>query len=403
MSASTPKAPIPVFRPQVPSAARRRLERALDSGWLGYGPECLALESAFTSRRGGWALATSSCTSALYLAGRLIHASSDVDQPEIIVPAVTFVASAVAFLQAGVKPVLGDVDPETMLLDVDAAPRALSPRTRALLVVHLYGQRHPGLAGLRAFADDHGLLLIEDCAHRVDLLDNAPPQGDLLCYSFNAVKELPGGDGGLIWGRNPATERCVREVSNLGLTVDTMQRAATLHHADYGFGTMPGLKLRSNDIAASLVNAAMDHLPGWRAQRRDQFRRYDLSLAPLAPVVRPLHREDDDSCLMYVVKLPAAIRERIRARLASAGIATSVHYPSLAWHPLLGSKASGACCESEDERLVTLPTFLGLSAGAIDRIASELAHAVVQETKHPAADAPLAEDARTASWDTRPR
>jgi dTDP-4-amino-4,6-dideoxygalactose transaminase len=182
-----------------------------------------------------------------------------------------------------------------------------------------------------------------------------------------------------------------------------MQRAATLHHADYGFGTMPGLKLRSNDIVASLVNAAMDHLPEWRAQRRDQFRLYDLSLAPLAPVVRPLHRQDDDSCLMYVVKLPAAIRERIRARLASAGIATSVHYPSLSRHPLLGSKASGACCESEDERLVTLPTFLGLGAGAIERIASELAHAVVHETTHPAADAPLAEDVRTASWDTRPR
>jgi dTDP-4-amino-4,6-dideoxygalactose transaminase len=111
---------------------------------------------AFTSRRGGWSLATSSCTSALYLAGRLIHASSDVDQPEIIFPAVTFVASALPFLQAGVKPVLGDVDSETMLLDLDAAPRALSPRTRALLVVHLYGQRHPGLARLRAFADHHG-------------------------------------------------------------------------------------------------------------------------------------------------------------------------------------------------------------------------------------------------------
>ncbi|MDQ2962811.1 MAG: DegT/DnrJ/EryC1/StrS family aminotransferase [Pseudomonadota bacterium] len=397
MNAATPNAPIPVFRPHVPSVVRRRLERALDSGWLGYGPECLALEAAFTSRRGGWALATSSCTSALYLAGRFVQATSGGDEPEIIVPSVTFVASALAFLQAGVKPVLADVDPKTMLLDLDAAPRALSPRTRALLVVHLYGQRHPDMAGARAFADRHGLLLIEDCAHRVDLLDNAPPQGDLLCYSFNAVKELPGGDGGLIWGRNPVAERCVREVSNLGLTVDTMQRAATLHHADYGFGTMPGLKLRSNDIAASLVNAAMDYLPEWRSQRHDQFRCYDLSLGPLAPAVCPLQREDDDSCLMYVVKLPAPSRERIRARLASAGIATSVHYPSLARHPLLVSKARGACCDSEDERLVTLPTFLGLSAGMIDCIASELAQAVVQETAHPTAKIPLAENALTAS------
>jgi len=395
MSATMSEAPIPVFRPQVPVALRRRLERALDSGWIGYGPECRALEATFTARRGGWALATSSCTSALYLAGRLIHASSDVDEPEIIVPAVTFVASAIAFLQAGVKPVLGDVDPETLLLDPDQARAALSPRTRALLVVHLYGQRHRDLAGLRAFADRHGLMLIEDCAHRVDLLDPGPPEGDLLCYSFNAVKELPGGDGGLIWGRDPAAERCAREMSNVGLTVDTMQRAATLRHADYGFGSLPGLKLRSNDIAASLVNAALELLPEWRAQRRDQFRRYNLSLAPLAPAVRPLSRKDDDSCLMYVVKVPAPVRDRIRRRLAAAGIATSVHYPSLARHPLLLSDASGAACEGQDERLVTLPTFLGLSVDAIARIASELERAL-QETMYSAAEASPA-DARAAS------
>lgn len=388
-------APIPVFRPQVPAALRRRLESTLDNGWLGYGPECRALESTFTSNRGGWALATSSCTSALYLAGRLIHASSDIGEPEIIVPAVTFVASAVAFLQAGVKPMLGEVDPETLLLDPDQARAALSPRTRALLVVHLYGQRHPDLAGLRAFADHHGLLLIEDCAHRLDLLDTSPPQGDVLCYSFNAVKELPGGDGGLIWGRDPAAERCVREISNVGLTIDTMQRSATLRHADYGFGTLPGLKLRSNDIAASLVNAAMDFLPEWRGQRREQFHRYDLSLAPLAPAVRSLSRKDDDSCLMYVVKVPATMRERIRERLAAAGIATSVHYPSLVHHPLLHSNASGAGCEAQDERLITLPTFLELSADAIVRIASELERAL-QETMNAAADASPA-DARAAS------
>jgi dTDP-4-amino-4,6-dideoxygalactose transaminase len=358
---------------------RRRLERTLDSGWIGYGPECRALEAVFTARRGGWALATSSCTSALYLAGRLIHRSSEADVPEIIVPAVTFVASAVAFLQAGVRPVLADVDPQTLLLEPSALRRVLTPSTRALLVVHLYGQRHPDLSGLRAFADRHGLLLIEDCAHRVDLLDAAPPLGDLLCYSFNAVKELPGGDGGLLWGRYPEHEDCAREASNVGLAVDTMQRAASLRHADYAFGAMPGLKLRSNDIAASLVNAALEHLPEWRSERRQQFRLYDRWLSPLMPLVEPLRRHADDSCLMYVIKVPAASRDHIRAQLAQARIATSVHYPSLAWHPLLGASARGAGCDSEDERLVTLPTFLGLSAEHVARIAGELERALRQE------------------------
>ena len=98
---------------------------------------------------------------------------------------------------------------------------------------------------------------------------------------------------------------------------------------------------------------------------------------------------------MYVVKLPAAIRERIRGRLAAAGIATSVHYPSLARHPLLRSDASGAGCESQDERLVTLPTFIGMEPDAIDRIAFELERALMHEESS-AAEASSA-DAQAAS------
>ncbi len=388
MSDATRRTTIPLFRPQVPATMRRRLERTLDSGWIGYGAECRALEAAFTARRGGWALATSSCTSALYLAGRLVQ-SRHAAASEIIVPSVTFVASALAFLQAGVRPVLADVDPRTLLLAPSALPRLLTPSTKAVLVVHLYGQRHPAMSELRLFADRHGLLLVEDCAHRVDLLDATAPVGDLLCYSFNAVKELPGGEGGMLWGRNPEHEQWAREISNLGLACDTLQRASTLRHADYAFGTMPGLKLRSNDIAAALVNAALGQLPEWRAERRRQFQIYDRLLGPMAPRAGPLQRQDDDSCLMYVVKVAAASRERIRAVLAEAGIATSVHYPSLARHPLLGS--GGAACSPEDECLLTLPSFLGLKAADIARIAGELERALALEPGEDCAAREIAE------------
>ena len=125
---------------------------------------------------------------------------------------------------------------------------------------------------MRALADARGLLLIEDCAHRVDLLDREAVVGDLLCYSFNAVKELPAGEGGLLWGCDPAHERWVRAVSNLGLTVDTIERTATPHHADYASIREPGLKLRSNDLAAALVNGGMELLAACRARRQEQFR-----------------------------------------------------------------------------------------------------------------------------------
>jgi dTDP-4-amino-4,6-dideoxygalactose transaminase len=383
--------PIPLFRGSVPAAARARLLATLDSGWLGYGPQCRLLEERFTAGRGGWALATSSCTSALYLAGRLVRALAGGSQPEIIVPSMSFVASGMAFLQAGVHPVIAEVGSDDLLLGVEGAQRALTRRTRAVLAVHLYGQRCRELPALRALADEHGLLLIEDCAHRIDLLDGAAPLGDLLCYSFNAVKELPGGEGGLLWGREPRHEAWLRPVSNLGLVVDTMQRAAALRHADYSFADEPGLKLRSNDLAATLVNAAIDVLPASRAQRREQFQRYDRLLAALTPDVRPIERRDDDSCLMYVVRVAAETRDGVRAAMASAGIATSVHYPSLARHPLFGYAQPGASCDDQDECIVTLPTFAELTAEDQRRVVDALACALdgVRRAAPPAAQVGL--------------
>jgi dTDP-4-amino-4,6-dideoxygalactose transaminase len=369
-------APIPLFRCSVPAPARERLLATLDSGWLGYGPQCRLLEERFTAGRGGWALATSSCTSALYLAGRLVRALAGESQPEIIIPSISFVASGMAFLQAGVRPVIADVGADDLLLGQDGVRRALTPRSRAVLAVHLYGQRCPELPALRALADQHGLLLIEDCAHRIDLLDGTAPLGDLLCYSFNAVKELPGGEGGLLWGRDRRHEAWARPVSNLGLTVDTMQRTADLRHADYEFAVESGLKLRSNDVAAALVNAAIETLPGSRAQRREQFQRYDSLLAAIGAEVRPIERRDDDSCLMYVIRVAPEMREPVRAAMAAAGVATSVHYPSLARHPLFGDEQPDRSCGDEDKRIITLPTFAGLTADDQRRVVDALAFAL---------------------------
>jgi aminotransferase len=366
------RAPIPLFRPRIDDAARRALAETVASGWIGYGPRCHALERRFCGR-GGFALATSSCTSALYLAGRIVRALHGADA-EIVVPAVTFVASAMAFAEAGVRPVIAEVDPTTLLLDPAGARRALNPRTRALLVVHLYGQPADSRA-LRALADAHGLLLIEDCAHRIDLLDATPPLADFSCYSFNAVKEVPCGEGGLLWARDAAHATLARSISNLGLASDTPQRAATLKHGDYVYSRQTGLKLRASDIEAALALGALPQLAAARAQRREIFERYDGLLDGAASIER-LARGADDACLMYVVKVDAGVRDGVREAMASEGIATSVHYPSLSSHPLLGSPLPRAGCGDEDARLITLPTFLGLPEADQARVAAALIEAV---------------------------
>jgi dTDP-4-amino-4,6-dideoxygalactose transaminase len=348
---------IPPCRSFIPPEATCTLQACVESGWVGYGPACRALESRFTSGRGGFALATSSCTSALHLAGLLCRQD---ETDEVVVPAVTFISTAMAFRAAGVRVRIADVDPETLLLTEQSAAACISPATRAVVAVHLYGQRLV-LDGLRELCDQRGCYLIEDCAHRLDLLDEESPQGDFACYSFNALKEAPCGEGGLLWGRNAGHEQAAREISNLGLAEDTMRRADRLDHRAYAFGQRVGLKLRLSDANAALVQPSLDMLAESRSRRGGIAAAYDKALAGLAPYLRPLTRRDDDSFLMYVVRASGLDVDRLRSDIASAGVATSVHYPSLSQHPLF----SGDECpvaEAASSSLFTLPSFLQLSS-----------------------------------------
>lgn len=380
------QAPIPLFRAVVSQAGRERAAEALASGWIGYGPECRMLEQAFTRGRGGFALATVNCTAALHLVGRRLVAIGG-PGGEIVVPAMSFVASGMAFAEAGLAPVVASVRHDDLTLDARAAEAAITPRTRALLVVHLYGQRAGDIEALRALADRRGLALVEDCAHRVDLLDAAPPLGDYACYSFNAVKELPGGEGGLLWCRDGGAAAFMRAASNLGLGLDTPGRASTLRHGDYAFEATGGLKFRLSDLSAAVVNGGIPSLAATRAKRRALIERYARLLEPLAPAVRPIARRDDDSWLMAVVRVDARSRDAIRTAMAAEGVATSVHYPSLARHPLIGRPLAGGGCNDADREVVTLPTWIGLDPRDQQRVIAALARALEPPASAPDAAA----------------
>ncbi len=369
---------IPLFRPHTSPAARERVLEVLASGWLGYGPQCRLLEQRFIRERRGFSLATSSCTTALYLAA--LACRDEHEAPEAVVPAATFISTAMAFAHAGYRVRVADVDRATLTITAQTARRMLTGRTRALVVVHLYGQRAPDLPALRALADMHGIALIEDCAHRVDLDDEGPRLADFACFSFNAVKELPGGEAGLLWGRNAAIEPLVRSISNAGLAIDTLERSASTQHLDYRYADATGLKLRSSDIAAAMVLGALDEWPRARAARREQFDRYDAMLAPLARHVETMTRAPSDSFLMYVVR--TRWRDMLRDGLAARGIATSVHYPSLARHPRFAADADpSARADSVDGTIVTLPTALHLSAQAQHRVARAIAETLGQDAR----------------------
>jgi len=357
---------IPVFRPPMISNLAADLVSCLESRWWGYGPRCAALEQRFTARRSGWALATSSCTAALNIAAQLVRRT---DSDEVIVPAITFVSTAMAFHIAGMRPVVVDVNPDTLLLNVESVERYLTSHTRAIVAVHLYGQRQD-LSKLRTLCDRHNLTLIEDCAHRIGNLAEEPV-GDFACYSFNAVKEAPAGEGGLIWARDAQLEPAARAVSYLGMTVDTFQRSSTSLHREYEFGGGSGAKLRLTDVAATLVLANLDHVHDWRARRSTIFARYEADLPMALADVSFCRRLSTDSYLMFVIRVPRAKRATIRHALANFGIASSTHYTSLSRHPLWSHNAAPCpVAEAAENELLTLPCFPDLDCKAQDRVIS---------------------------------
>lgn len=346
---------IPVYKPPILDRAEQSLVNTYRSGWWAYGPLCGSLEKTFCEERGGWTLATSSCTTALYITALLLRKTPN---DEVIVPAVTFASTAMAFLAASFAVKVADVCDTNLMINKDTVSPLLSKNTRAIIAVHLYGQRAP-LEELREICSERGLLLIEDCAHRIDL--GSTPLGDFACYSFNAVKEVPAGEGGLIWGRDYQFEDRARAISYVGMNIDPWQRSRRLKHLDYEFSKEVGLKLRLNDIAAAQVNEYLACREGYRQVRKEIFQRYDQLLSELSPVVIPLQRNCDDSYLMYVVRVKEIDRDLLRADLANSGVATSVHYDTLTIHSLL---AEHRCpiAEKASRELVTLPCFPDLSA-----------------------------------------
>jgi len=362
---------IPVFAPPC-TLSLGRLTDVVRSGWWGYGPECRRLEEVFERAWGGWAIATSSGTEALHLAARTLRRRSSGDElgpgTEVIVPAITFVSTAMSFALAGHVVVVADVDADTLLLTSVSLEPGLTRNTVAIVAVDLYGRAAPS-ADLARLCTQRGLTLVEDRAHNIDL--HRPPLGDFVCLSFNAVKEAPCGEGGLLWGRAEGVADEVRRLSYLGMDVDTRQRSAVAVHLGYEFTASMGSKSRLSDLQAALVLEGLDLLDQGRWKRAAIHAAIDAALE--GSEWAPVPRMPDDSLLMYVARGPAESREELRARLAERHVSTSVHYPPLSDHPLFRARAAG-CRQAElaAKEVVTLPCYASMTPGEVHTVVGAL-------------------------------
>ena len=362
---------IPLYKPYLPVEMYNFSADSLDSGWLGYGKKAQQLENIFTEKFGGWALAVTSCTSSLHLAARCMKRNAN---DEVIIPAITFVSTGMAFRAAGYSVVCADVDNQG-LLSVDSVKASITPNTRAVVAVHLYGQR-AHLDELRCLCDEHGIYLVEDCAHRV-ALDDESHLGDFCCFSFNVMKELPSGEGGLLWGKDPKFESIAREFANVGLSENTVQRTSSLKHYNYLFGVEYGLKFLQNDIIASLTLKLLELSDSNRNKRKLIFEKYWSVLSKYKEFYT-FDRDDDDSYLMFVVRMKEEYVDEFRDYLAQEGIATSHHYPNLSEHPLFENYIPCPMASQFEKEIISLPCFVEMTEeqfsvirGAIEEFAKQ--------------------------------
>ncbi len=375
-SSSTPV--LPYGRQWIDDADLVAVAEVLQSEWLTTGPMVARFEesvAAFTGARYG--VAVSNGTAALHAAMYAINV-----QPgdEVIVPPMTFAATANAVVFQGGTPVFADVDPETLLLDPSCAEARITPRTKVIVAVDYAGQPCDYQA-LRTVASRHGLKLVADGCHALGATAGGRRVGtlaDLTVFSFHPVKHITTGEGGMVMTDDARYRDRMASFRNHGIDTDHRQRAESgswfYEMRDLGYN------YRLSDIQCALGLSQLKRLPEWLKRRREIAAAYDRALAGW-PWVRPVAVRDDveHAYHLYPVRLRRD-RAEVFARLREAGIGANVHYVPVHLHPYYRQRfgtGPGLCpaAEAAYQELLSLPMFPAMSDDDVERVLDEL-HAI---------------------------
>ncbi len=337
----------------------------LRSHWLTTGPKVGEFEHAFAqATRAKEAVAISNGTAALHAA---MFAVGIGPGDEVIVPAITFAASANCVVYQGGTPVFADVHPRSLLVDVADVAAKITPRTKAIVAVDVAGQPCDYEA-LRQLADQHGLVLVADACHAIGGSYKGRPVGtlaDLNTFSLHPVKHITTGEGGMITTHSPELARRMRVFRNHGITTDHRQREQMgswfYEMVDLGYN------YRLTDFQCALGLSQLTRLPGWVAKRQAIAAQYDGVLEQVS-AVSPLHCSPDVSHAyhLYIIQLELEAlrvdRTAVFQALRAEGLGVNVHYIPVYWHPFYRERfglQKGLCPQAEwaYERIISLPVF----------------------------------------------
>ena len=362
------KAQYQSIKPEIDAA----IARVLESCQFVLGPEVAGFEEEFAAYSGtAECIALNSGTSALHLA--LLAAGVGPGDEVITVP-FTFVASVSAVTYAGARPVLVDIDPRSFTMDPAAIEAAITPRTKAILPVHLYGQS-ADMDPIMEIARPHGLVVIEDAAQAHGAKYKGRPVGsigDMACFSFYPGKNLGAyGEGGAVTTSNPEYAHTIRMLRDWG-------QDRKYHHVLRGFN------YRMEGFQGAILRVKLRHLEAWTEARRAVVRLYDELLADSGvetPTEMPWGRH-----VYHVYTLRADDRDGLQAALQADGIQTGIHYPvpahlQPAYADLGYGRGAFPQSEAAAEQVLSLPLYPELSPQAVAQVGGAVKKAIANRTQ----------------------
>lgn len=370
---------VPFFRPSLGEKEIAAVVESLRSGWLTTGPQTSAFEAEFSALMGNGvhAIAVNSATAALHLG---LEALGVGPRDEVIVPTMTFTATAEVIRYLGATPVFVDMDPASFTVDVEKLAAAITPRTKVLMPVHFAG-RACDMTALRELADAHGLRILDDAAHALPtrhagaLIGSAVSGADVTAFSFYANKTMTTGEGGMLVTSSDEIADRARKMRLHGIDRDVFDRFTNIK-ASWAYDVVEaGYKYNLTDLAAAIGRVQLGQIDDFEASRAAIAAGYDAAFADL-PLILPPHAAPGDthSWHLYIVQLTddaPLTRDAFITRLQEAGIATSVHYRPLHqmtyWKPMAEGHAFPAA-DAYFARCVSLPMFMAMTEAEQTRV-----------------------------------
>ena len=345
---------IPAAKPEIGFRERRAVNRVMRSGMLAQGPEVAAFEKEFSAHVAGReSVALNSGTSALHMSMLAVGIGPG---DEVIVPSFSFAATANSVALTGATPVFVDIELDHFNADPAAIEAAITPRTKAIMPVHLYG--HPAdLRAISAIAEKHGLLLLEDAAQaHLAAVDGVPvgAWGIAASFSFYPTKNMTSGEGGMVTTPSGEVARAIRVLRNQG-----MERR--YENEVVGFNT------RMTDIHAAIGRVQLTKLPAWTAKRQQNAAFLSANLRGV--VVPPIAEGAVHVFHQYTVRVVDHDRDAFASELTKRGVGSGVYYPTPIHRlPSFAQTLDLPTTEQAASQVLSLPVYPSLSSRELQTI-----------------------------------